>query len=175
MKIIIPDGWHEVSIRKYREITEALNNEDEIISLIDAISILSDLDKETISSLDSNEINKIALQLSWMSEKPTSKECHSIKVNDEEYYLKKLQSLTLGEWVDLNNLNKNFAENIHKIAAILYVKEGEKYDTSIMNERALMFLDSVMINDVYGANVFFCRIVSRYIELMETSSMLLTI
>ena len=165
-KITLPDGWHEVSISKFQELNN-LETFEGLHKIIELISILSDKDVEDIREMSTDDLELILKQVEWTSVIPTSEYKTNIYIDDIDYYLVSLKSLTLGEWIDLDTWSENAIENMHKIFALLYRPSKEVYNTTDMNERAELFLDKLMIADVYGTLLFFLLIGNQYLSLIK--------
>lgn len=174
MKLTIPDGWHEVSIGKYQELINVTGSEIE--QLRDVIFILTgeDIDKIPVS-----EVNKITSCLAWMNTLPDEKALkQSVSIDGVEYVLmERFESITLGEWMDLEELAKDKANNLHKIFAILYRplvdNQFEPYDSMTMLQRAAIFEEKLMLADAYTAIVFFSLIGINFTRIFQTSSELI--
>ena len=163
--LVIPDGWHEVTISQFQEIN-SLNSKG-IARTIDVISILTNEDPELIKKLNSVTLAKLIDNLQWTNSTQMDNSYKTIlKVNDKEYGLiGKLSDLTTGEWIDLETYLENPIDNLHIIFSILYRpiiavfsdrdRIVEEYDARSKDARAELFRDNIMISDVYGALVFF--------------------
>lgn len=161
LNITIPDGWHEVNIRTFQE----LSNLDELEGLnkiVELISILSDKDPEDIKKLDTEGFETLVSHIQWTGTMPSDEVKTQINILGQDYYLVKLSNLSLGEWIDLDSWCDNSIENLHKIFALLYRPVGEEYDSEKMETRSELFLDKLMIEDVYGTLLFFSIIGNQY-------------
>lgn len=170
--ITIPDSWAEVNISNFQEIA-ALNLEDNNAKFIEIVAILSNEDPEIIKSMDIYSFKKTVDTLQWINEFPSETDFKKIiTINGIEYgFINRLSDLTTGEWIDLENYLQNSNQNLHKIFSILYrpilhkFNETtfiiEKYEAESAEFRANLFLEHIMISDVYGSMVFFCSIVNQ--------------
>lgn len=163
MKITIPDNWNEVSVSKYQEICELEDDDNRSNSII---AILADIDDSEAELIDVDGRIKILERLTWVSKLPdeTTYKRH-LKINDIDFYLQDYNELKIGERISLKEHCKNSTKNLHKILSILYKPEKE-----IKNAHE-MFLDNVMIGDVYGSFVFFYLIANKSIEILNTCLM----
>lgn len=165
-KITLPDGWHEVSISKYKELAN-LDTFEGQHKIVELISILSDKDVDDIRVMTPEDFEKILKQIEWSHTLPTTEYKTTITIDEIDYNLVKLKSLTVGEWIDLDTWCENAIDNMNKILALLYRPSNEGYNTNDMNVRAELFNDKLMINDVYGAILFFLAIGNQYLNLTE--------
>lgn len=177
--ITVPDGWHEVPINKYQEIHDIVTNNDikDADKFIEIASILIDEDPENIKSYNIETFLTFARLLDWTNESPSDAIYKPIiKIDDVEYGLiDRLTKLTVGEWMDLEHYIESPILNMHIIFAILYRpllvayndrdRIIENYDANELERRAEIFKSKMMIADVYGALVFFCRIAQNYMKI----------
>lgn len=165
-KITLPDGWHEVSISTYKELAN-LDTFEGNHKVIELISILSNQDVEDIRTMNPNDFERILKQVEWTGQLPNTEYKTQITIDEVDYYLVKLKSLTVGEWIDLDTWCENSIENMHKILALLYRPSNDVYNTNEMNERSELFAEKLMIADVYGTLLFFLIIGNQYLNLTE--------
>lgn len=168
LKLTFPDGWQKVTLSQFQEIA-AIEN-DKAVNLI---SILSDEDPELIRKIDNDSYNRILEVIDWAFMLPSENYKTQLEIDGVKYGLVKFHSLSLGEWVDIeNHIGKN--ENLHKLFAILYrpfVNEFdiEEYDADKSARRAELFKEKLIIADVYGALVFFSLIEMNFMRIIKYS------
>lgn len=175
--INIPESWNEVTIRQFQEIIEL--DTDETNKTIDIISILTNEDPETIRKTSIESMTNIIPLLAWTNEMPNDAFYKPIlKIDDDEFgMISKLESLTTGEWIDIDNYLKEPLKNIHNIMSILYRplitafndrdRLIDEYNVDVAQRQAERFKDHIMIGDVYGALIFFYLIRKEYIQIMQ--------
>jgi len=162
----MPDGWHEVSVGMFQELSQIESTDGEQ-KAIELISILADRDPEEIKTISPEDFKLIIPAILWTNVVPNNEYKTDIEIDGVVYYLQKLKNLSLGEWIDLDNWCEKSVENMHKIFALLYRPVGEEYNTDKMNERAEMFKEKLMISDVYGTMIFFLIIGNQYLNLIK--------
>ena len=171
IKLTIPDSWSEISIGTYQEIINITTKSD-IVRLKEVIYILTDMD---IDKIPVSEVSVITSHLNWMQTLPDEKQLKKvISIDGVEYGLiEKFESITLGEWIDLEEYGKDRSNNLHKIFAILYrpIVNGtiEPYNADTLNDRAAIFEDKLMLGDAYAAMVFFSLIGINFTKIFQTS------
>jgi hypothetical protein len=159
-KIIIPESWDEVTIGQLREILQ-LDESNKMKYAIEVASILSDTDTETIRNLDATYLNQINASLQFIDQLPKLGYSNNVTVEGQLYAITDFKYFTLGQWIDIEMLGKDWKSNLHKILAVMYLPAQEikgklvidKYDGKI-DERALI-MDSLPVSQVYSASVFF--------------------
>lgn len=155
MKIKVPDSWDEVTIGDYQEFAQATSD-------IERVSILLDQDPEDIRRYDVQSMNKVLNNLAWLKSLPDQNKYRLfIEVDDVEYRLvHNLNSFSVGEWVDMDEYQKEPEQNLHLIFAMLYRPLGE-YRAEDVRARAELFKEKVPIGHVYGSLVFFSHVVTK--------------
>ncbi len=152
----VPDSWAEVTLGQFIEIAQ-LDSKDKDIQLV---SILIDKDPEEIRKYNPQSFSRIKDAISWVQTLPEENFQSTLKIGDKEFeFLHRLSLLSNGEWIDLEMLIPEYAQNIHKIMAILYRPAGDlKYDTVSAAHRAELFKEKMSYTDAYSALVFFSLI-----------------
>lgn len=175
MTITIPDNWSQVTISQFQELsTVDLNHKD---YLLNVCSILVNKDPEELRGLDDVDFNQIVSKIEWTKDIPNEANFKQvINIDGQNYGLIKFSSLTNGEWIDLDSYIQDSITNLHKIFAILYreVIGGTAdnlilapYDTEDSEARANLFKDKLMIDNCYGALVFFSNIVNECTQTIQ--------
>lgn len=168
-KIIVPDNWDEITIAQFQELSQVdLNDKDSVLNII---SILIDKDPEEIRLYDEITFNDIASKVEWTSAMPDKANFKQvINIDGQNYGLVKFASLSVGEWIDLDEYLKAPIENIHKIFSIIYREviggTAEQlilapYEVEGAHIRAELFKEKMYIDNCYGALVFFSSIVEE--------------
>jgi hypothetical protein len=159
-KITIPESWSEVKVSQLREILQ-LDSTNKMKYAIDVASILSDTDSEVIRNLDAQHLSSVTSALNFVDELPKLGYKNHFTIDGQLYAINDFKYFTLGQWIDIEMLGKDWKENLHKILAVMYLPATEvkgkllidKYDGKI-DDRALV-MDKLPVSDVYSASVFF--------------------
>lgn len=159
---IIPNSWSDVSVSRFQELYELENmiTDDEKNDLL--LSILCDTALDEIEALDYNEYQTLLSKLSFINQLPnrTAKDFIHTKAGTL-YRIKNLSTISLGEFIDLENLiTSNHIQNLKTILSIFYrqiIKSEkpllfpdkiEEYGDWIFHRESLF--DDIRIIDVYG-------------------------
>lgn len=169
MKIVVPDNWGEVTINQLREIL-MLDTENKTSYAINVASILSNESEKDIRDLPTNKLREIADTVSFVATLPKVKYKNEIEVDGNLYAVPDFKKFSLGQWVDIEELAKDYKLNLHKILAVIYLpakRKGkklviDKYDGEL-EDRARV-LDQMTVQDVYGASVFFSSFAEKLSE-----------
>lgn len=159
-KITIPESWSEVTISQLREILQ-LETTNKMKYAIEVASILSDTDPETIRGLSATYLNEVNKSLSFIDELPKLGYSNNFTIDNQLYAVNDFKQFTLGQWIDIEMLGKDWKSNLHKILAVIYLPAKEvkgklvidKYD-GIIDDRAEV-MDKMKVSEVYSASVFF--------------------
>tara|TARA_R110000744_G_C19259649_1_gene551211 strand:+ start:338 stop:973 length:636 start_codon:yes stop_codon:yes gene_type:complete len=167
----LPTAWSEVSLGRYSKLMTTLENDKatEIESIIKTL--------EALVGISSSELSKVPLKYLKMaygeltdltSTMPSTELKRIIDVDGTAYgFIPDFDELTFGEFCDLDNYLQNSWANLDKILAVLFRKvvkrdgdnyQIEEYTMKGIKERRELFNNSLSIDVVYGALVFFCNI-----------------
>lgn len=170
--ITTPDSWNEVNISQFQELAVT----DDIF---EKIAILTDEDPEELKLMDVASFGRLTAALSWihiMPDENTRKDV--ITIDGIEYgFIDKLSSLSLGEWIDIENYLKDPIKNLHKLMAMFYrpllttLNDGtritEDYDVVQAQNNANTFLSKMNVSDCYGSLVFFSLIANDCLKTIQ--------
>ena len=170
--ITTPDSWSEVNISQFQELSVT---ED----IFEKIAILTDEDPEELKLMDVASFGRLTAALSWVHILPNEDARKDVIVIDgiEYGFIDKLSSLSLGEWIDIENYLKDPIKNLHKLMAMFYrpllttLKDGtritEDYDVTQASNNANTFLTKMNVSDCYGSLVFFSLIANDCLKTIQ--------
>jgi hypothetical protein len=116
LKISIPDF---LSIKNYKQIS-SMEHLSSIEKMIQTIVILSDLPEETVREMQIEDISAVFSKVSESVIDIRNEFYPIIEIEGQLYGYNPISKFTLGEYVDLENLNKNALQNLEEIMALLY-------------------------------------------------------
>lgn len=160
MKITIPESFDEVTISQLREIC-LLDDSNKTKYAIDVAAILSDTDPEVIRKLDTTYLAQITASLQFVAELPKVNYKQTITVEGQMYAVQDFKRMTLGQWIDIEELGKDWKNNLHKILAVIYLPATEVKGKLIIEpydgnfEAREQIMDLRPVSEVYAASVFF--------------------
>lgn len=116
LKLKVPDY---LSLKHYKQISkmEHLSNLDKMIQ---TIGILTDLEIETVRQMNTFDLQTIFSTVSDKVITLKSEFYPIIEIEGQLFGYVPISKLTLGEYVDLENLNKDAINNLDQIMALLY-------------------------------------------------------
>jgi hypothetical protein len=126
MQVQLPDY---ITIGDYRKIV-TLEHLSNIEKIVEQIAILTKIDKKTIRTWNTDSISKLAEKIYEIIDGSQPEFYPLIEFEGKTYGYASLSKMTLGEYIDLENLCKNPNENLSQIMALLYREVTEnKFDT----------------------------------------------
>lgn len=165
MKLIVPSTLEEISLSKYQrylkefEYSKSQKSQETYLAL-KMLEIFCEITEDQAKQIDSDSANKVVnIIVGLLSQE--QKLVESFQIGGIEFgWIPKLDSLSFGEFLDLNNNIDNW-ENMVTAMAVLYRpviardKDGkyliEKYEGDKYHE----LLKDIPMNVVLGATVFF--------------------
>jgi hypothetical protein len=126
MEIKVPEY---ISISDYRKIV-SLEHLTESEQMLERIAILTRTDRETVRQWTGDDITNITIKITELVNNTQAEFYPLIEYNNQAYGFSAISKMTLGEYVDLENLCQNVNENLSEIMALLYRKVTiNKFDT----------------------------------------------
>ena len=141
IELLIPTDWEDISIGMYQEFIELQEKklpEDEMI--VGVVCVLCNVDKEKLVRFKYKDLKDISTTLiKFLEKKPEEKKLvKKVEFKGKKYgMIPNLSSISLGEFVDIEEHCKDSHKNLHKIMSVLYrpiVKEkGTRYSIENYN------------------------------------------
>ena len=167
--LTIPEGMHDLTIERYRQLQTALEREtSEINKVCAAVSVLCEVDEWVVKGMSKAQFTEVSRDLEWATKPcedwPLVPTCF---IGGKEYgIIPDLTDITVGEFADLDRLvqdNQTF-NNLEQIMAILYRPVTERwndfYDIEPYDPKPkdAEVMKGMKMNVALGAVVFFWRI-----------------
>lgn len=126
-------NWKDITINVYQKLQNLnLNRSSDIIDEIDdnvkILSILCDVDEDTIADLEINEYKTLVSQCAFLNEMP------KVKINDEYWINNKLyqvqydvQNMTMAQYIDYQTYLKDSSKYTKEIVSCFVIPKGKKY------------------------------------------------
>ena len=150
----LPKSWSEIDVLQFKEIRELYSIQEVFTREIEILSALADIPSDDLEDLDISEVSEMLAKITFINSEPSKNYKHVIG----EYHYKPLNTLTVGEFIDLEHyFSKDYNQHVGHIASIIYRKVMTNEWGEIVFEpyefkpslRCSIF-DEVCINDVYG-------------------------
>lgn len=154
MKIAIPEKWKDVHLSEFREamMTEDLNKQ---------VAALSGLKPKELRKAPAVLLTAAKKHVKYLLENEEPRYEPIIELAGTKYgIIPDWKRMTTGEWIDLENLLKDFWQNAPKIMSILYrpltFQVGKRYDIEPYTTREdTEAFDTMPADIVSGALLFF--------------------
>ena len=126
------NSWAEVTLEKWLQIIK-IETGSKTKEAEETIAALSDMPKQLINQLSLKDVAGIMAKIAEMQANEDSSLKRIIEIEGVEYgFHPDLDSITLGEYADIESFIKNGAEkHMPEIMAVLYRKVTEKTDSGI--------------------------------------------
>lgn len=152
------DSWGDINVSQYQEIfsLKYIDKDDYDINMI---SILKDVGLDELEDLSIDEFNDLIHIASFIKSPPKSRQIKDhLIIDDVKFYKKNISDLTIGEFVDMENLIMDLSENLSVILTIMFrmeLKPSTTYSKQVLEpygdwiyHRSHLF-EAVTITDVY--------------------------
>jgi len=167
------NSWSEVNLEKWGKLL-SIKSKDNSVDAIETLSVLTDMPKKIIRSLNLTDVSKILSKVAEMQRLSDTNLVRVIEIDGKEYgFHPNLDEITLGEYADIETLIKdgNMTENLPELMAILYRPITEKkndiysieaYDGQIEIRREIM--KGMKGEQVQSALVFFWILGKQFLQ-----------
>ena len=151
--------YKNISILKFQQLVNCLNDDNDFTIWKNRISILEDMDIKVIEKMKVTDFKKIVAKYKWINEEQMPTDwVKEFTINDEKFIVQ-LESSTwnVEQFISLSTLTKNKDEivnNIHNILAVL-CKSNEDNSITEYNRKAELFLNSLPITTAYPIALFY--------------------
>ena len=179
-KIKIKNNWNEININDYTQIIGIIKDDelDELEMNNYLLSVLSGLDIKEIRSLSIVEYSNCLKALDFLKTEPSNKIKKQYIINGKKYNsVLKLDKVSTGQYIDLQNLSKDYEstiENMSKILSIFLIPDGKKYGDYDRDEVINDIEYHFNIRDAVSLTFFFSLLNQRlsvasllYLDLMK--------
>lgn len=125
-------SWNDISINTFNKLKEIRINSNDSIELLDSnialLSILCDVDEDTIASLTTSEFSTLLSQTSFLSELPKVKiqDNYTINGNKYEVFLT-LKDMSVAQYIDFQTFYKEQDKYYKELLACFLIPKGKKY------------------------------------------------
>lgn len=196
VKYFLPEGWNEIKFGKFLDIARIVEKAGEHTNynqyVVTLISCVMDAPYDIIADLDQDDLLQLIDNMQWAYDlTPDNNFKKHIVVNGVDYAFKDNMKLKMSETITMETIIKQSGnDNISSFPLILacllrpaklsvvaetgeelWIQDPLDEDFEALQKRANIFKEHIMVNDVYGALLFFSNIVTNSLmKPMETSS-----
>lgn len=125
-------SWKEISINTFNKLKDIRINSNDSIELLDSnialLSILCDVDEDTIASLTTSEFSTLLSQTTFLSTLPKVKiqDTYTINGNKYEVFLS-LKDMNVAQYIDFQTFYKDQDKYYKELLACFLIPKGKKY------------------------------------------------
>jgi hypothetical protein len=125
-------SWNDISINTFNKLKEIRINSNDSIELLDSnitlLSILCDVDEDTIASLTTSEFSTLLSQTTFLSTLPKVKiqDTYTINGNKYEVFLT-LKDMSVAQYIDFQTFYKEQDKYYKELLACFLIPKGKKY------------------------------------------------
>ena len=143
-KLKIPEY---LSIDIYQQL-QNLEHLSELGKLIEAIHVFTGIDRDELKTWDITDLGRVAKDYCAVD---TKEQFYPLmKLDGKNYGYADISTMSLGEFIDLENLCKKPNENLHEIMAVLYREvESHKFDSLIWNVKHNVQIQKKKVDNVF--------------------------
>lgn len=137
VKLEIPESWSDIKLPRYEKLY--MQKPETKLDMVRFVADVCGIDANLLLESPAQVFNALAEIVDFVfdSELPPA---NAIKVGDTEYFVSFADKLSLGEWVDAENVIGSDSEcKLSELLAILCRPIGENYNPDLLGERTKMF------------------------------------
>lgn len=176
MEITMPTSYADISLGQYQRVAKLLrekriieSNEDKIDFDCELLSILTGVDEGVFYAIPYSEYVKLIGKLDFLNEIPKAKMVHTLSINNKPYtVLNSVKDISAGDFIDLQEYQKNVDDNMHMILATLV--RGEEWNSNNVPELAKHFQEKLTAEQAIGIALFFCNVSINFVQLIGVYS-----
>ena len=176
MEITMPTSYADITLGQYQRVAKLLrekriieSNEDKIDFDCELLSILTGVDEGVFYAIPYSEYVKLIGKLDFLNEIPKAKMVHTLSINNKPYtVLNSVKDISAGDFIDLQEYQKNVDDNMHMILATLV--RGEEWNSNNVPELAKHFQEKLTAEQAIGVALFFCNVSINFVQLIGVYS-----
>lgn len=143
----VPEGWHDVKLSEYE--TWDTSKPETKMDYVRFVAQVCKVDVNLLLGSPTELFDVIINALDFIFDSASEPQpSHKVKIDEVDYFVSLSDKLTLGEWVDVESVLSETADDetaaekkgrLSEMLAILCRPAGEKYNADLTEERAAMF------------------------------------
>jgi len=166
MKIEMPRGWEQVSIKKYQKLQKLLQAQEGqntgLDVLVQVAAVLAGVEEDVINQLDVKDWTRLEQGLgSWVNQEPRFDTKYSIKkiiLNDKTYLVQDdVEKWSTAQYIDFQQMVSKPELLTNLLACILIPKGYDKYNTGYDALEVAKELEDLSITVAMSVQFFFLK------------------
>lgn len=168
-KVEIPENWHEIPLERYDRFHG--KNPETFREKVELLADLCGIDMQVLTVLPTEIFNRAVQITAFIFSEPDITPVPYVEVKGVRYVANTDDELTLGEWIDLEEVQKEGVNVLSNVLAIVCRPAGEAYDYRNNTERQKLFA-GLPVSNVLGVLGFFLQLKRRLEIITEEFSTL---
>lgn len=167
MRVCVPSGWGEVKLKHYEKVFGAPT--ETAMQRINYLCAICDTDASKVLTWPLEVFDELVSEMAFLFEDDKTQPCQHTTIKGVKYMLSPGDKITLGEWVDAEEAQREEGRVLSQMLAIVCRPAGEAYDCDKLDERAAMFAECY-VADLLGVLAFFLRFKQELDRITRTYS-----
>ena len=170
IQFYMPESLKDISLRQYQQWLKLTDGKEiDLFLQQKMVEIFCGVPIQHVINMKALDVYNINIKINAIFEKEAKLVERFIFNNVEYGFIPKLDDITFGEYVDLDNYLNDW-NNIHKALAILYrpvtIKRKGYYNIEVYESSENYDLRDVSMEIVLGALIFFCNLKKELLKSM---------
>jgi hypothetical protein len=125
-------SWNDISVNTFNKLKDIRVNSNDSIEILDSnitlLSILCDVDEDTIADLTTSEFSTLLSQTTFLKDMPKVKIQEYYKINGKEYQVfLSMKNMTVSQYIDFQTFYKEQDKYFKELLACFIIPKGKKY------------------------------------------------
>ena len=129
-------SWEEISVNVFEELTNRINDVEEtgneqidtLNKQIAILSVLCDVDEDTIASLHTTEFSRLVRATDFLNETPKKNLVDKVTLNGKEYEIfLSVGDMSMSQFIDFQRLFPERDKNFSRLLSIFILPKGKEY------------------------------------------------
>jgi hypothetical protein len=173
------DSWEKISVNVFEKLNNAINdaevtgnNEVDLLNKqIAILSVLCDVDEDTIADLHTSEFSRLVNETNFLNETPKKNVIDKITLNGKKYEIfLSISDMTMSQYIDFQTLFPKRDKEFKRILSIFVIPKGCNYNEGYDIEQVIKDIGDYMpITDANNIMFFFALAYQSLTKVMLTS------
>lgn len=152
IKVSVPENWDDITLGEYEAF--CMKKPQTARERVEQVAYICKVEVSILLNWPAEVFNTIVGFIAFLFEDNKTPPSPEIQIDGVKYVVNIQEKLTLGEWVDIEEVQKNGKDVISNTLAIVCRPVGEEYDEKNNDARAVMFAN-MPVGKVLGVMAFF--------------------
>ena len=173
------DSWEKISVNVFEKLNNAINdaevtgnNEVDLLNKqIAILSVLCDVDEDTIADLHTSEFSRLVNETNFLNETPKKNVIDKMTLNGKKYDIfLSISDMTMSQYIDFQTLFPKRDKEFKRILSIFVIPKGCNYNEGYDIEQVIKDIGEYMpITDANNIMFFFALAYQSLTKVMLTS------